>query len=134
MLHALPFPEKGQLIWSGRAVVLMAALYLVLSEWFAVRTGWRGATYACLYTSVVASIGYTTAADLGRSEFHSNGVLSRGVFYPWKELGKFEWMSDSPPVLRIQIRSRHERSDIRMKCPDGPEINAILVTHGLIRW
>jgi len=78
--------------------------------------------------------GYFIAESFGCLEFRTGGILYGSRLYPWAKLGKFEWMAANPPLLRVQVRVRYGPSDVRMACPDSPEINAILVEHGLVRW
>jgi hypothetical protein len=129
-LYVFPRPWNLELTWSGRAVMLMAVLFFLLVLRLALWAGWVGAVVVGAGAMVACWMGYQIAESLGRVELRGRGVLTWGVFHPWAELGRFEWMPGSPPVLRIQLPRKH--SDIRVSCPDDAEINALLTTRGLI--
>jgi hypothetical protein len=134
-LYTWSRPGDIELTWSGRIMVLVSAiLFLVLLKpgfW----AGWTGECVGLAGTVYLGLAGCFIAGSLGRVELRANGILRSGVLYPWYELGKFEWMPGDPSVLRIQVRRAHSTiSDIRIECPDDPEINAILTGHGLVRW
>lgn len=134
LVYAFPRPGKRELVWSARAVMLMAALLVVPAGLLARWSGWSEAVYMSICAIMFGGIGGFIAKGLGRMEFREGGILGSCVLYPWAKLGKFEWMPGSPPTLRIQVRSFYLTSDIRIACPDDSEINGILVEHGLVRW
>jgi hypothetical protein len=139
-LYAFPRAANFELTWSGRAIMLMSALLFVLAfflpfQKLALSSGLRAAAVECIGAAMLGSMGCNIAESIGRVELREGGVLRSGVRYPWAKLGKFEWMLGDPPVLRIHVRRAGSTlSDIRIECPDEPEINAILTGHGLIRW
>jgi hypothetical protein len=135
LLYALPRTGEQLLVWSGRAVVFMAALLAVLAGFLGARIGWGNLALLWSNAILTGSLGHYIAAGLGCDEFRTRGILKSGLLIPWSKLGKFEWMSYSPPILRIKIIARgFDRADVRIECPDEPEINGILVEHGLVRW
>jgi hypothetical protein len=135
LYYALPRTGEQLLIWSGGAVVFMAALLAILAGFLGTRIGWGNLALILANAILTGSIGYYIAAGLGCDEFRTRGILKSGLLIPWSKLGKFEWMSESPPILRIKIAGRgFDRADVRIECPDDPEINGILVEHGLVRW
>jgi hypothetical protein len=134
-IYAFSRPGKFWLTWSGRAIMLMSGLLFLLFLTHPMWAGWSGTIAGPVAIAYFGWAGYHIAEGLGRVEFHTGGVLRWSIFYPWDKLGKFEWMPGDPAVLRIQVRRiRSTASDIRIECPDGPEINAILTGHGLTHW
>jgi hypothetical protein len=133
-IYAFSRPGKFGLTWSGRVIMLMSSLLFLLFLAHPMWAGWSGVIVGCAEIATCGWAGYI-AEGLGRVELRANGVLRWGVLHTWAQLGKFEWMPGTPPVLRIQVRRiRSTASDIRIECPDDPEINAILTGHGLVRW
>jgi hypothetical protein len=134
-LYAFHRPGNFELTWSGRAIVLMSGLLFLLLLTHPMLAGWSGTIVWLIAIMVCGWVGYCIAVGLGRVELRAGGVLRGGTLYTWAKLGRFEWMPGDPPVLRIQVRrTGSDVSDIRVGCPDDPEINAILTGHGLIRW
>jgi hypothetical protein len=129
-LYELARPANLELRWGGRLIMLMVVLQSAVVLYLGALTGWEYLDL-CLSFTMTAWMGFFIANIIGRLVLLDGGIIKGGTFYKWAKLGKFEWMPANTPLLRIQVR---HLSDIRIACPDDPEINRILTEHGLVRW
>jgi hypothetical protein len=122
--HTFARPAARQVSGIVNILYGMAVLVLALS----LRPGaWAG----CYYAVMMALGAYMLSRLTSPVEFHTGGVSCQGYLYPWRSLGKFEWMPGKQTILRI---NRGSRNDIRVTCPENPTIEAILTAHGLVRY